>query len=47
MAFKMHCIDGYIQHMEEEKHMPQDNFKVKEVFIGQRFRAFNATQVNQ
>lgn len=34
MAFKLHCIDSYIQYMEEEKYMPQDNFKVKEVFIG-------------
>lgn len=34
MAFKLHCIDSYIQYMEEENYMPQDNFKVKEVFIG-------------
>ncbi len=32
-AFQMHCIDSYVEYMEVEKHMPQDNFKVKEVFV--------------
>jgi hypothetical protein len=34
MAFQMHCTDSYIQYMQEEKNMPQDNFIIKEIFIG-------------